>query len=113
MSILPQLLLLGNQIIDKTSFTVKAPFKQHTGQGRVAVDGRIRGYINGRVDGTFSGTVDGGVDASIISGSITPEDDDGENRENTEYETGDTRSDFETNNTNETESESDKGGRRQ
>ena len=110
MSILPQLLLLGNKIIDKTSFTVKAPFKQHTGQGRVAVDGRIRGYINGRVDGTFSGTVDGGVDASIISGSITPDDDDGENRENTEYETGDTRSDFETNNTDETESESDKGG---
>ena len=110
MSILPQLLLLGNKIIDKTSFTVKAPFKQHTGQGRVAVDGRIRGYINGRVDGTFSGTVDGGVDASIISGSITPDDDDGEDRENTEYETWDTRSDFETNNTDETESESDKGG---
>ena len=110
MSILPQLLLLGNKIIDKTSFTVKAPFKQHTGQGRVAVDGRIRGYINGRVDGTFSGTVDGGVDASIISGSITPDDDDGEDRENTEYETWDTRSDSETNNTDETESESDKGG---
>ena len=41
---------------------------------------------------------------------LPTDDDDGEDRENTEYETWDTRSDFETNNTDETESESDKGG---
>ena len=73
MGILPQILLLGDIIIEKTAFTIKArlPLQSHTGAMRV--EGHVRGYVSGMVDADFSGTLHGSINASVASGTIEPE----------------------------------------
>ena len=73
MGILPQILLLGDIIIEKTAFTIKArlPLQSHTGAMRV--EGHVRGYVSGMVDADFSGTLHGSINASVASGTIAPE----------------------------------------
>ncbi len=73
MGILPQILLLGDIIIEKTAFTIKAhlPLQSHTGALRV--EGHVRGYVSGMVDADFSGTLHGSINASVASGTIEPE----------------------------------------
>lgn len=73
MGILPQLLLLGDFIIEKTSFEVKGKIKRHTMKGNVLVDGHVHGYINGRVDGVFQGRIKGDFDASVLNGNVQKE----------------------------------------
>ncbi len=74
MGILPQILLLGDIIIEKTAFTLKArlPIQTHTGAMRV--DGHVRGYISGMVDADFSGTLHGSINAAVAAGAVQPED---------------------------------------
>ena len=76
MGILPQILLLGDIIIEKTAFTLKAhlPIQTHTGTMRV--DGHVRGYISGMVDADFSGTVVGTINAAVETGALQPQDHD-------------------------------------
>lgn len=71
MGILPQILLLGDVIIDKTAITLKRhlPMQSHTGIMRL--DGHVRGYIAGVVDGNFSGLIRGTVNAQLESGAVT------------------------------------------
>nr|WP_325185156.1 MMPL family transporter [uncultured Oscillibacter sp.] len=73
MGILPQILLLGDIIIEKTAFTLKArlPIQTHTGTMRL--DGHVRGYISGMVDGSFTGIVRGTISASVESGALQVE----------------------------------------
>lgn len=71
MGILPQLLVLGDIIIEKTAFTMKVPLKKETQSGNLLVDGRIHGYVNGRVDGIFTGNINGEFNASVLNGSVT------------------------------------------
>ncbi len=73
MGILPQILLLGDIIIEKTAFTLKArlPIQSHTGTLRV--DGHVRGYVSGMVDADFSGLLHGTINASVAAGDIRPE----------------------------------------
>lgn len=80
--ILPQLLVLGDKIIEKTSFSMKFAKQKKTHSGKVFVDGRIKGYINGHVDGTFSGTVNGNFDASVSNGKAEQEENVKESEEN-------------------------------
>ncbi len=72
MGILPQILLLGDIIIDKTAVTLKAhlPIQAHTGVMRV--EGHVRGYLSGMVDADFSGTVHGTINAAVEAGAIQP-----------------------------------------
>ncbi|MCI8870372.1 MAG: MMPL family transporter [Lawsonibacter sp.] len=72
MGILPQILLLGDIIIDKTAVTLRArlPLQSHT--GTLKVDGRIRGYVSGMVDGVFSGTISGTLNAAVEAGAVQP-----------------------------------------
>lgn len=65
MGILPQLLYIGDFLIDKTAVSVKLPKRRMQSEGTVSLDGRIRGYVNGKVNGTFKGTIDGDFDASV------------------------------------------------
>ena len=45
--VLPQILYLGDIIIEKTSFSVKLPERPvEQRKGKLAVDGRVRGYVN-------------------------------------------------------------------
>ena len=87
MGILPQLLMLGNTIIEKTSFKVAIPVKNFKNSGKTAVDGRIHGYINGRVEGTFHGTVDGSVDVNVVGGNLKDDSSQGESDDTSDTKT--------------------------
>ena len=73
MFVLPQILLLGGTIVDKTSFTVHSTVKRKTASGRVRIDGMVRGEINGTVSGTVHATVEGDVNVNLISGTALEE----------------------------------------
>ncbi len=70
MAILPQLLILGDIIIEKTAFTLKKPAIIQTRTGSMRVDGHVKGYISGMVDGNFTGTLNGTINAKIESGTV-------------------------------------------
>lgn len=70
MSILPQIMLLGDVIIEKTAFTLKKPSVLQTRSGNMRVDGHVRGYISGMVDADFSGSVYGSLNAIVEAGSV-------------------------------------------
>ncbi len=74
MGILPQILLLGDIIIDKTAVTLKArlPVQSHT--GNLYVDGHVRGYVSGMVDARFSGVLHGTINAAVEAGAVQPAD---------------------------------------
>lgn len=74
MFVLPQLLLLGDIIIEKTSFTIKKPEKTRS-LGTIIVNGYVRGNINGTVDGIVRGRIKGEVDAIIDTKNSTIEED--------------------------------------
>ena len=64
MFVLPQILLLGEKIIDRTSFAVSIPLKMERASGLMRVDGRVQGQINGTIIGEVHGFVRG--DASLF-----------------------------------------------
>lgn len=67
--VLPSILVLGDSIIEKTSFTIKGfEPRARTVSGTVRVQGHIRGYISGMVDGEFDGVLHGQLDAQIATG---------------------------------------------
>ena len=73
MGILPQILLLGDIIIDKTAVTLKARLPLQTHTGTMRLDGHVRGYVSGMVDADFSGTLHGTVSASLEAGAVQTE----------------------------------------
>lgn len=67
MGVLPQILILGDTIIAKTSFTIKKRERTQISGGKIAVTGMIHGYVNGRIDAVVNGIIVGDVDAKIES----------------------------------------------
>ncbi len=65
MGILPQILVLGDKIIERTSFTIKKTERTQLSNSRVTVNGLVHGYINGRVEGIVKGVIIGDIDAKI------------------------------------------------
>ena len=68
--VLPQILLLGDKLISRTSFAgSRGSIFSHTGV--VHLDGRVRGYVNGYIEaeihGRFSGEVNAHVDIDTVS----------------------------------------------
>ena len=64
--VLPAFLVLGDSIINRTSFRFKGPEpKTRTATGTVRVQGRVRGYINGVVDAEIHGIIHGQLNASV------------------------------------------------
>lgn len=70
LGVLPQILVLGDTIIEKTSFILKAPNPTRHATGTLRVNGRVRGYINGVVDAEVHGIIQGSVNAIVESGAI-------------------------------------------
>ena len=68
--VLPQILLLGGGIADKTSFSMPSAIKQKEASGRVFVDGFVTGRISGAVSGMIRANVDGDVNLNVISGNV-------------------------------------------
>lgn len=102
---LPQILLLGEKIIDRTSFKVSVPIKLERTAGLVRLDGFVQGQINGAFVGEIHGMVRGDVAAMVKIGKIEQVDGDGEMDENLlieeqedEYEKEDEEPDEEENN---------------
>ena len=63
---LPQTLLVGDIIIEKTAFTLKRDLaKPLPASGRIRMNGHIRGYVNGIVEGEFSGVIEGEMGAVV------------------------------------------------
>ena len=72
MFVLPQILVLGDRIVEKTSFQVKLPATPIASQrlsGTTFVNGRVRGRISGFVDAEIHGVVKGDISAIMSSGS--------------------------------------------
>ena len=64
--VLPQTLLLGDIIIEKTAFTLKREVaKPLPTSGRIRMTGHIKGYVNGVIEGDFTGVIDGEMGAVI------------------------------------------------
>lgn len=82
MFVLPQILLLGGRIVDKTSFSMPAVIKQKKAAGQIKVDGLVRGEIHGYVNGMVRANISGEVDLNLLSGNISEKG--GENHEKTE-----------------------------
>ncbi len=77
--ILPQILLLGDKLVDKTSFSMPV-VAERTSQtkDRVFIEGVVMGQVNGSISGFLRGYVDGDANLNVLSGSITEGGDDHE-----------------------------------
>lgn len=73
MFVLPQILLIGGAVVDKTSFAVPKMARKVESGGRVFVDGIVSGEINGTVSGVMRANIDGDVKLNLISGSAGKE----------------------------------------
>ncbi len=76
MFVLPQILLVGDYIIEKTAFVVNAPIRKKSVSGFMRVNGLVRGKIDGVVTGSVNAIVRGNVSAFVDAGTITPIDKD-------------------------------------
>ena len=68
MFVLPQILLIGGKLVDKTSFSMPKAAKKEAASGHIKVDGLVRGEIHGFVSGIVRADIDGEVDLNILSG---------------------------------------------
>ncbi|MGM9651066.1 MAG: RND transporter, partial [Faecousia sp.] len=84
MFVLPQILLLGSKVVDKTSFSMPVKERTASAGGRVRIDGVVRGEIHGAIAGTVRATVDGDVNLHVISGAVAEEGGNGEDDEEDE-----------------------------
>ena len=74
MFVLPQILLIGSGIVDKTSFSMpKTSLTRLSSTGHVRVDGMVRGEIHGYVNGVIRADINGDVDLSLIGAKSSQE----------------------------------------
>ena len=67
--VLPAFLVLGDSIINRTSFRIKAMEpKARTATGTVLVQGHIRGRVNGYLDADVKGVLHGQLEATVSTG---------------------------------------------
>ncbi|MGN1160309.1 MAG: RND family transporter [Lachnospiraceae bacterium] len=83
MFVLPQILLLGEKITDKTAFNVSMPLKAQKNSGIIRVDGYVSGQINGKFVGEMHGVITGDVNAIVEIGDVHKID----GQEDTEHDT--------------------------
>ena len=69
--VLPCVLVIGNKIIDATSFEMKGPdIQEREDVGTMHVKGRMHGYVEGYIEGEVDAIVRGRVHAAVISGNL-------------------------------------------
>ena len=67
MCVLPQILLLGDTVIEKTRFKIDKPDIVKKSAGTIFLNGRVRGYISGLIDANIHGIINGKVNAIVDS----------------------------------------------
>lgn len=65
--VLPQILLLGDAIIEKTALTMNLSRNQKDVEGRVRIAGHVRGYVQGEIDADIQGVFQGQMTVSVDS----------------------------------------------
>lgn len=65
--VLPQILLLGDFIIEKTALTMNLSRPQKEVAGKVRVTGHVRGYVQGEIDADIQGVFQGQMKVSVDS----------------------------------------------
>lgn len=70
MCVLPQILLLGDTIIRKTSFSINKGASVTHKTGLIRVNGRVRGHLDGLIDAEIHGIFRGTLNAVIDMGSV-------------------------------------------
>ena len=80
MFVLPQILLVGDKIIELTAFVMNMPLQTKQLSGSMRIDGAVRGRISGNVTGVMHAVVRGEISAYIDNGDVQMLDD-GENEE--------------------------------
>lgn len=78
MGILPQILVLGDKIIERTSFTIKKTERTQLKNSTITVRGLVHGYVNGRIDGIVKGVITGDIDARIENRAAAEKSDESE-----------------------------------
>ena len=81
MCVLPEILLLGDTILEKSGVNIKKPDIVRKETGRFLVNGRVRGYVNAFVDADIHGFVRGDMEAMVNIDNIEKEDTADENNE--------------------------------
>lgn len=71
MGVLPQTLLLGDSLIERTAFTIKRPNSVSNYTGNMKVNGRVKGYVSGVIDAEINGTIKGDLSAIVDMKSVT------------------------------------------
>jgi hypothetical protein len=72
--VLPAILVLGDSIIERTSFKIKGlEPKTKTSSGTVRIQGHIRGYISGMVDANVDGVLHGQLNAMLSTDTTITE----------------------------------------
>lgn len=65
--VLPQILLLGDFILEKTALTMNLSRPQKEVAGKVRVTGHVRGYVQGEIDADIQGVFQGQMKVSVDS----------------------------------------------
>lgn len=65
--VLPQILLMGDWIIEKTAFTMSLAREQKDVVGRVRVTGHVHGYVQGEIDADVQGVFQGQMKVAVDS----------------------------------------------
>lgn len=73
MCILPEILLLGDTIVEKSGVKIKAPEIVRKERGRFFVNGHVRGNVTGFVDAEMHGIIHGDMEAMVSSSNIKKE----------------------------------------
>ena len=69
LGVLPSILVLGDSIIERTSFKFKTPERKklQTNTGTMKLNGHVKGYVCGMVDADFTGSLKGELSASVTT----------------------------------------------
>ena len=67
MFVLPQILLLGDTIIEKTALNINLSRERKAVSGKLAVSGHVRGYVQGEIDADVQGIFQGDMQVSLKS----------------------------------------------
>ena len=73
--VLPAMLYFGDSIVEKTSFSIKIPDRTVNEQGKMQLNGKVKGYISGQIDADINGTITGEISAIVEGGALTKSDD--------------------------------------
>lgn len=72
--VLPQILILGDRVIEKTSFALHGLERlTRTASGSILIQGRVRGYVSGVLDAEVNGVLHGQFNAIVGTGTTVQE----------------------------------------